>query len=70
MDFVVLVEKLKNRLAQRKEDISSVLLNGVKDMQEYEFLRGRINSLADVESDLNELVNKMVKIEDDKGISS
>jgi hypothetical protein len=39
-------------------------------MQEYEFLRGRINSLADVESDLNELLNKMVKIEDDKGISS
>jgi hypothetical protein len=69
MSILWLSEQLKKRIAEKKEDIQVSIMNGTKDNEEYHYLRGRYNSLADLESELRELLNKVVE-NDEQGNSS
>jgi hypothetical protein len=61
MSTIWLADNLKKRLKEKKEDINAQLLNGVKSFEDYQFLRGRYNSLDDVESELRELLKRIVE---------
>lgn len=61
MSTIWLAENLKKRLKEKKEDINAQLLNGVKSFEDYQFLRGRYNSLDDVEAELRELLKRIVE---------
>ena len=69
MSILWLQEQLTKRITEKKEDIQTAILNGTKDNEEYHYLRGRYNSLADIESELRELLNKVVE-NDEQGNSS
>ncbi len=70
MSVIWLRDKLTKHLQQRKEDIQDTLLAGVKDMSQYEFLRGRYSSLVDVEIELRELLGRVIEDDDEQGDSS
>lgn len=70
MSVIWLRDKLTKHLQQRKEDIKDTLLAGVKDMSQYEFLRGRYSSLVDVEIELRELLGRVIEDDDEQGDSS
>ena len=61
MSTVWLADNLKKRLKEKKEDINAQLLNGVQSFEDYQFLRGRYNSLDDVEAELRELLKRIVE---------
>ena len=61
MSTIWLADNLKKRLKEKKEDINAQLLNGVKSFEDYQFLRGRYNSLDDVEAELRELLKRIVE---------
>jgi len=61
MSTIWLAENLKKRLKEKKEDINAQLLNGVQSFEDYQFLRGRYNSLDDVELELRELLKRIVE---------
>ena len=61
MSTIWLAENLKKRLKEKKEDINAQLLNGVQSFEDYQFLRGRYNSLDDVEAELRELLKRIVE---------
>ena len=67
--FYGLSEQLKKRIAEKKDDIQVSIMNGAKDVEEYHYLRGRYNSLADLESELRELLKKVIE-NDEQGNSS
>ena len=69
MSVLWLQERLTKRIAEKKEDIQVAIMNGTKDVEEYHYLRGRYNSLADLESELRELLSKVVE-NDEQGNSS
>lgn len=69
MSVIWLRDKLTKHLQQRKEDIKDTLLAGVKDMSQYEFLRGRYSSLVDVEIELRELLGRVIEDDDEQGDS-
>ena len=69
MSVLWLQEQLTKRIAEKKEDIQVAIMNGTKDVEEYHYLRGRYNSLADLESELRELLSKVVE-NDQQGNSS
>ena len=58
MSIFDLREKYLKSLRERQEDVKTQILNGVKDMSQYEFLRGRHSSLVDAESIFRELLGK------------
>ena len=58
MSIFDLREKYLKALRERQEDVKTQMLNGVKDMSQYEFLRGRHSSLVDAESIFRELLGK------------
>tara|TARA_S200002703_G_scaffold156867_1_gene163422 strand:- start:1002 stop:1214 length:213 start_codon:yes stop_codon:yes gene_type:complete len=70
VSVIWLRDKLTKHLQQRKEDIQDTLLAGVKDMSQYEFLRGRYSSLVDVEIELRELLGRVIEDDDEQGDSS
>ena len=71
MSVLWLREKLLKELAEKRRAVTDTLLAGVKDMGQYEFLRGRYSSLVDVENDLRELLGKVIEDdEDEQGGSS
>ena len=70
MSVIWLRDKLTKHLQERKEDIKDTLLAGVKDMSQYEFLRGRYSSLVDVENDLRELLGKVIEDDEDESSGS
>jgi hypothetical protein len=70
VSVIWLRDKLTKHLQQRKEDIKDTLLAGVKDMSQYEFLRGRYSSLVDVEIELRELLGRVIEDDDEQGDSS
>jgi hypothetical protein len=49
MSTIWVADQLQKRLKEKKEDTQSSLLNGVKSFEDYQYLRGRYNSLVDVE---------------------
>jgi hypothetical protein len=70
VSVIWLRDKLTKHLQERKEDIKDTLLAGVKDMSQYEFLRGRYSSLVDVEIELRELLGRVIEDDDEQGDSS
>ena len=64
MAVIWLRDKLVRHLEERKQDVTDTILAGVKDINQYEFLRGRYSSLVDLEMELRELLGKV--IEDDE----
>ncbi|MAJ56479.1 MAG: hypothetical protein CMI74_00150 [Candidatus Pelagibacter sp.] len=64
MSVIWLRDKLVRHLEERKQDVTDTILAGVKDINQYEFLRGRYSSLVDLEMELRELLGKV--IEDDE----
>ena len=69
MSVLWLSEQLKKRIGEKKEDIQVAIMNGAKDVEEYHYLRGHYNSLADLESELRELLKKVIE-NDEQGNSS
>jgi hypothetical protein len=64
MDALWFRDKFLRELNSRKESINDAMLAGVKNFDQYEYLRGRYSSLVDVEDILRELLSKV--IEDDE----
>ena len=69
MDPLWLVELLQKRIDEKKSDLESLIMNGAKDYDEYNYLRGRYNSLEDVESEIRELLKRSIN-NDEQGIST
>ena len=69
MSTIWVADQLQKRLKEKKEDTQSQILNGVQSFEDYQYLRGRYNSLADLESELRELLSKVVE-NDEQGNSS
>jgi len=69
MDAVWLAEVLQKLIAEKKSDLQSLILNGTKSFEEYNYLRGRYNSLDDVDQEIRELLKRMGD-NDDKGSST
>jgi len=59
MSVIWVADQLKKRLKEKMEDTQSQLVNGVKNFDEYQYLRGRYNSLVDVEQELRELLERI-----------
>jgi hypothetical protein len=51
-------------ITEKKQDIQSLILNGTKDFEEYNYLRGRYNSLDDVELEIRELLKRIGEHDD------
>jgi hypothetical protein len=64
MDALWFRDKFLRELNSRKESINDAMLAGVKNFDQYEYLRGRYSSLVDVEDILRELLSRV--IEDDE----
>ena len=58
MDPLWFVEALNKLINEKKSDLESLIMNGAKDYDEYNYLRGRYNSLEDVESEIRELLKR------------
>ena len=58
--------KFFKELKQKKEDITDTMLAGVKDFDQYQYLRGRYSSLVDVEMELRELLGKVIQDDDEE----
>jgi|TARA_R110002153_G_scaffold119480_1_gene264572 predicted nucleic acid-binding Zn-ribbon protein len=69
MDPLWFVETLNKLINEKKSDLENLIMNGAKDYDEYNYLRGRYNSLEDVESEIRELL-KRVGENDEQGIST
>ena len=69
MSVIWLAEKLKKKLDEKKEDTQAQLLNGVESYDQYQYLRGRYNSLVDVENEFRELLEKIVEDDGEKSSS-
>ena len=66
MSTIWLVDKLKKHLQERKEDVKDTILAGVKDINQYEYLRGKYTSLVDVEIELKELLGRVIEDDDEE----
>ena len=66
MSVIWIRDKLVKHLNERRKDIKDTLLAGVKDMNQYEFLRGRYSSLVDVELELRELLGKVIQDDEEE----
>ena len=64
MDALWLRDKFLKELNQKKQDIVDTMLVGVKDRDQYQYLRGCYSSLVDAEQILRELLGRI--IEDDE----
>ena len=69
MDAVWLAEVLQKQIIEKKSDLQSLIINGTKSFDEYNYLRGRYNSLDDVDQEIRELLKRMGD-NDDKGSST
>ena len=70
MSTIWVANQLQKRLKEKKEDTQSQLLNGVKSFEEYQYLRGRYNSLVDVEQELRELLKRIEEDDDEQSAST
>ena len=66
MDLIWLAEALQKILKEKKESLEDLIMNGAKDFQEYNQLRGRYNALEDVEQELRVLLERSVE-NDERG---
>ncbi len=70
MSVIWLRDKLVKHIHERREDIKDTLLAGVKDMSQYEFLRGRYSSLVDLEIELRELLGSVIQDDEEEQSNS
>ena len=71
MSVLWLREKLIKELREQQEAVKDTMLAGVKDINQYEFLRGQYTALVQVEIKLRELLGKVIEDdEDEQGGSS
>tara|TARA_R100000742_G_C4279344_1_gene103670 strand:+ start:1651 stop:1857 length:207 start_codon:yes stop_codon:yes gene_type:complete len=56
--------KFFKEVKQKKEDITDTMLAGVKDFDQYQYLRGRYSSLVDAENTYRELLGKIMQDEE------
>ena len=70
MSILWLSEQLKKRIGEKKEDIQVAIMNGAKDVEEYHYLRGRYNSLVDVEEELRELLERIAENDEEQSIGT
>jgi|TARA_R100001460_G_scaffold51324_3_gene90085 hypothetical protein len=66
MSVLWLREKLKKELHEQQEAVKDTLLAGVKDIGQYEFLRGQYTALVQVEIKLRELLGKVIEDDEDE----
>tara|TARA_R100001591_G_scaffold71646_1_gene80005 strand:+ start:395 stop:610 length:216 start_codon:yes stop_codon:yes gene_type:complete len=66
MSVLWLREKLIKELHEQQEAVKDTLLAGVKDLGQYEFLRGQYTALVQVESKLRELLGKVIEDDEDE----
>tara|TARA_R100000231_G_scaffold138595_2_gene117285 strand:+ start:1359 stop:1574 length:216 start_codon:yes stop_codon:yes gene_type:complete len=66
MSVLWLREKLTKELHEQQEAVKDTLLAGVKDLGQYEFLRGQYTALVQVESKLRELLGKVIEDDEDE----
>jgi|TARA_R100001163_G_scaffold15742_2_gene14217 hypothetical protein len=66
MSVLWLREKLIKELHEQQEAIKDTLLSGVKDINQYEFLRGQYTALVQVEITLRELLGKVIEDDEDE----
>ena len=69
MDPLWFVEALNKLINEKKSDLESLIMNGAKDYDEYNYLRGRYNSLEDVESEIRELLKRSIN-NDEQGTNT
>jgi len=70
MSVVWLRDKLVKHLRERQEDVKDTILAGVKDMSQYEYLRGKYSSLVDIEMELKELLGRIEDDDEEQGNST
>jgi len=66
MSVLWLREKLIKELHEQQEAVKDTLLAGVKDIGQYEFLRGQYTALVQVEIKLRELLGKVIEDDEDE----
>ena len=69
MDPLWFVETLNKLINEKKSDLENLIMNGAKDYDEYNYLRGRYNSLEDVESEIRELLKRSIN-NDEQGTNT
>ncbi len=70
MSTIWVADQLQKRLKEKKEDTQSQILNGVQSFEDYQYLRGRYNSLVDVEEELRELLERIEQNDEEQGTGS
>jgi|TARA_R100001163_G_C5056848_1_gene193335 hypothetical protein len=70
MSTIWVADQLQKRLKEKKEDTQSQILNGVQSFEDYQYLRGRYNSLVDVEEELRELLERIEQNDEEQGAGS
>ena len=70
MSTIWVADQLQKRLKEKKEDTQSQILNGVQSFEDYQYLRGRYNSLVDVEEELMELLERIEQNDEEQGAGS
>ena len=70
MSVVWLRDKLVKHLRERQEDVKDTILAGVKDISQYEYLRGKYSSLVDIEMELKELLGRIEEDDEEQGNST
>tara|TARA_R110000851_G_scaffold306729_1_gene465194 strand:- start:191 stop:403 length:213 start_codon:yes stop_codon:yes gene_type:complete len=70
MSAIWVADQLQKRLKEKKEDTQSQILNGAKSFEDYQYLRGRYNSLVDVEQELRELLERIEQNDDEQSAGS
>ena len=64
MDALWLRDKFLKELNQKKQDIVDTMLVGVKDHDQYQYLRECYSSLVDAEQILRELLGRIIEDEE------
>ena len=59
MSVIWISQKYLQELEESKQAIQDQMLAGVKDIQQYEFLRGRYSSLVEAEDKYRELLDRV-----------
>ena len=70
MSTIWVADQLQKRLKEKKEDTQSQILNGAQSFEDYQYLRGRYNSLVDVEEELRELLERIEQNDEEQGAGS
>jgi len=70
MAVLWIAEKFKKAIKEKKEDTQTQILNGCKNFDDYQYLRGRYNSLVDVEEEFRELLERIVENDDEEQSNS